>query len=58
MVRQFEFDFFKPSVSMTKDIKLFVKEKGGANSYAFWSSLSVCGECQVAFQMGKDSLFG
>lgn len=42
-MRQFEFDFFKPSVSMIKDIKLFVKEKGAANGYACWSLLSVCG---------------
>lgn len=30
--RQFEFDSFKPSVSLTKEIKLTVKAKGLANS--------------------------
>ncbi len=31
--REFEFDFFTPSVSIDKDIKLRVIEKGAANSF-------------------------
>lgn len=44
VVRKFESDFFTPSVSLTKDIKLWVKEKGAANSFPLSScqSLFVC----------------
>lgn len=31
VLRQFEFDFFKPSISITKNFTLSVKEKGAAN---------------------------
>lgn len=41
VVRKFEFDFFTPSFSLTKDIKLFVKEKGATNGFTFWSSVLV-----------------
>lgn len=40
VVRQFEFDFFKPSVFMSKDIKLIVKEKGAASCYTPRSPLA------------------
>lgn len=33
VLREFEFDFFTPSVSVSKDIKLRVKEKGAADSF-------------------------
>lgn len=39
VVRQFEFDYFKPSVSVTKDIRLFVKEKASGDPTALYSQI-------------------
>lgn len=41
VLRKFEFDFFTPSVSISKDIKLWVKEKGAANIFPNFASMLV-----------------
>lgn len=57
VVRKFEFDFFTPSVSLIKDITLWVKEKGAANSFPLSLMLvHVCLPCHSSSVSSYDSV--